>query len=330
VTAPPRVGPSDAMERETLSGRPPRDVALRHRLEYGALRGVLGTLGALGFRRASDVGARVGLLGYRPFGIRRGVVERQIAAAFPDWDAGRVHATAREAYENLGRTTIETAVVARATAAEVRALFHEPEGWPLLERAQRAGRGTIVVAGHLGNWELGGAYLASRGLDFEAVARRMENPLFDAYVTRTRHRTGMKIIYDADAVRRVPRALRNNATVAFLMDQGAAGLASTWVPFFGRFAKTPRGAAVFALRLRTPVIFVAPIRQPDGRFNLVIEEIPVRETGDKDADVDRIVADYTAVLEKWVRRVPGQYFWHHRRWKHQRPDTPAGQGDPLK
>ena len=330
MTAPPRVAPSDRIEREAPRSPQTRAVVLRHRVEYGALRAVLGALGALGFRRASNLGGRVGLLGYTPFGIRRGVVERQIAAAFPEWDPARVQATAREAYENLGRTTIETAVMSRATAAEVLALYHEPEHWHLLERAKRAGRGIIVVAGHLGNWELGGAYLASRGLDFEAVARRMENPLFDAYVTRTRHRTGMKIIYDADAVRRVPRALRNNATVAFLMDQGAAGLASTWVPFFGRLAKTPRGAAVFALRLQAPVFFVAPIRQPDGRFKLIIEEIPVRETGDKDADVDRIVADYTAVLEKWVRRVPGQYFWHHRRWKHQRPDTPAGQGDPLR
>jgi KDO2-lipid IV(A) lauroyltransferase len=220
--------------------------------------------------------------------------------------------------------------MARSIPAEIRALFDEPENWHLLARAREEGRGIIIVAGHLGNWELGGAYLAARDLDFEAVARRMENPLFDAYLTRTRNRAGMKVIHDADAVRRVPRALRNNAAVAFLMDQGAAGLASTWVPFFGRYAKTPRGAAVFALRLRAPVMFVAPLRKPDGRFTLVIEEVPVRETGDKDADVDRIVADYTAVLEKWVRREPGQYFWHHRRWKHQRPNTPAHMGDPLR
>jgi KDO2-lipid IV(A) lauroyltransferase len=177
---------------------------------------------------------------------------------------------------------------------------------------------------------MGGAYLSARGLDFEAVARQMENPLFDAYVTRTRHRTGMKIIYDGDAVRRVPRALRSNAVVAFLMDQGAVGLASTWVPFFGRLAKTPRGAAVFALRFGSPVLFLAPIRLADGRFTLGIEEVPVHETGDRNADVDRIAADYTATLERWVRRHPGQYFWHHRRWKHQRPDTPPELGDPLK
>jgi Kdo2-lipid IVA lauroyltransferase/acyltransferase len=334
MTAP---GPAATIvdERESdyaPAARPSRPVVFRHRAEYAALRAVLGGLNLLDFRSASNVGARVGRLGYWPFRIRRGVVERQLAAAFPEWTPDRIAQTARAAYEHLGRTTIEAALIARFQPRQVVELFDEPENWHLLERAANRsdGRGIIIVAGHLGNWELGGAYLAARGFDFEAVARQMENPLFDGYLSRTRRRSGMKVIYDGDAVRRVPRALRNNALVAFLMDQGAVGLASTWVPFFGRLAKTPRGAAVFALRLQAPVFFLAPLRQADGRFILGIEEIPVHETGDRAADVDRIVGDFSAVLERWVRRVPEQYFWHHRRWKHQQPGTPPELGDPLR
>lgn len=310
--------------------RPARDVVLRHRVQYAALRGALGSLAALGFRPGSNLGARLGRLGYWPFGIRRAVVERQIAAAFPDWNTERVVATARAAYENLGRTTIESAMLSRYDRAKILELFDQPESWSVLEEALRGGRGIIFVGGHLGNWELAAAYVAARGVDFEAVARQMENPLFDAYITRTRERLGMTIIYDGDAVRRVPRALRGNAAVAFLIDQGAAGLASTWVPFFGRLAKTPRGPAVFALRLGAPVIFAAPLRKPDGRYTLAFERVPVRETGDRNADVDRIVAEYTLTLERWVRRAPEQYFWHHRRWKHQQPNTPPELGDPLR
>ncbi len=326
AVATPDVADAPAAE---VSPRQAREVSLRHRAEYAVLRSVLGGFGTLGFRRASSLGARVALLGHRPLGIRRRVVERQIAAAFPDWDAARVVRTARESYESLGRTTTETAVLSRSDRATIVDLFEEPEDWHVIERAMARGRGVILVAGHLGNWELAGSYLAARGTNIEAVARQMENPLFDGYLTRTRSRIGMKVIYDGDAVRRVPRVLRDNGVVAFLIDQGAAGLASTWVPFFGRYAKTPRGPAVFALRLGSPVIFVAPLRRPDGRFTMGLEEVPVRETGDRNADVDRIVADYTAALERWVRRSPGQYFWHHRRWKHQRPDTPAAMGDPL-
>ena len=313
----------------TAVARAPRAVVMRHRVQYAALRGVLGALARLGFRRASDFGARVGLLGHRPLGIRRRVVERQIAAAFPGWDSEKVETTARAAYENLGRTTLEAAVLSRYGPDKILELFDEPTDWPVLERAMDRGRGVILVAGHLGNWELCGSYIAARGVAVEAVARQMENPLFDGYLTRTRSRLGMRIIYDGDAVRRVPRSLRENGVVGFLVDQGAAGLASTWVPFFGRYAKTPRGPAVFALRLNAPIVFGVAVRRPSGRYHLTFEPIDVVDTGDREADVDSIVADYTLALERWVRRVPEQYLWHHRRWKHQRPGTPRELGDPL-
>jgi KDO2-lipid IV(A) lauroyltransferase len=330
MTAPPTPAPVLDPRTEPPPPRAARAVVFRHRAQYAALRVVLGALGRLGFHGASSLGARIGLLGHRPLGIRRRVVERQIAAAFPDWGPEIVAATARAAYENLGRTTIETAALARSGRETILDLFDEPEDWPVLERALARGRGVMLVAGHLGNWELAGSYFAARGLPIEAVARQMENPLFDGFLNRTRQRIGLKVIWDGDAVRRVPRVLRENGVVAFLIDQGAAGLASTWVPFFGRLAKTPRGPAVFALRLQSPVLFVAPLRKPDGRFTMHLEEVVVQETGDRNTDVDRIVASYTAALERWVRRAPGQYFWHHRRWKHQQPGTPAELGDPLR
>ena len=301
---------------------------LSHYAQYYGIRGSVAALRRLSFGQAGAIGERIGMLGYRPFGIRRAVVERQVAAAFPGLDATEVERIARASYANLGRTTIETALLPTYSREQVLELVERAEGWEIVDRAFAHGRGVMFVSGHLGNWELGGSYVAARGVPLEAVARRMENPLFDTYLNETRHRIGMTVIHDADAVRRVPRAMREQHGVAFLVDQGAVGLASTWVPFFGRYAKTPRGPAVFALRLKTPLIFACALRQPNGRFVMHFEEVPVEPTGTLDADVDRIVATYTSTLERWVRRAPEQYFWHHRRWKHQRPGTPPELGDP--
>jgi KDO2-lipid IV(A) lauroyltransferase len=283
----------------------------------------------MGFRRASSFGARVGRLGYKPLGIRRQVVERQLAAAFPEKPADEVSRIALAAYSHLGRASIETAILPSYGRREIVELFESVEGWSIVQERLARGKGLIVVTGHLGNWELGGAYVAARGVPIDAVARHMANPLFDRYLTKTRQRIGMTVVHDEEAVRRVPRSLRAGRAVAFLVDQGAIGLASSWVPFFGRFAKTPRGPAVFALRLGAPIVFGVAIRQPSGRYRLVFEPIDVVETGDRERDVERIVIDYTAALERWVRLVPEQYFWHHRRWKHQRPGTPEELGDPL-
>jgi KDO2-lipid IV(A) lauroyltransferase len=300
-----------------------------HRAEYAALRGAVAAMEHLSFARAGAVGERIGRLGYRPFRIRREVVERQLAAAFPEKSRDEIERIAEASYGHLGRTSVETALLPSYDARQIIGLFEDVRGWSIVEERMARGRGLIVVTGHLGNWELGGAYLAARGLPIDAVARHMANPLFDRYLTSTRQRMGMTIVHDEHAVRRVPRSLRAGRAVAFLADQGAVGLASTWVPFFGRYAKTPRGPAVFALRLGTPIVFGVALRLSTGRYQLTFEPIDAPETGDREADIDRIVADYTLALERWVRRAPEQYLWHHRRWKHQRAGTPPELGNPL-
>ena len=299
-----------------------------HYAEYYGLRGAVSALGRLSLQRAGDIGEWIGRLGYRPLGVRRDVVERQVRAAFPGLSMEDANHIAAASYEHLGRTTIETAIVPEYSRAEVLDLFERVDGWDVVERAHATGKGALIVSGHIGNWELGGSLVAAKGIALGVVTRRMQNPLFDRYLTSTRERLGMEVIHDADAVRRVPRLVRSGGMVAFLFDQGAAGLASTWVPFFGRLAKTPKGPAVFALRLDVPVIFACAIRQPSGRFVMAFEELDVPRTGERDRDVEAIVNAYTGALERWVRKYPGQYFWHHRRWKHQQPGTPPELGDP--
>ncbi len=301
---------------------------LAHRAEYYAMRATIGGLRALSWEGACKMGEKLGALGYRPLGIRKRVVERQIAAAFPDLTPRAVRNLARESYEHLGRTFIESALLDSLGPDGLRQLVETVEGWEAIEEVMAKGKGAVLVTGHIGNWELAGAYVAARGIPLDAIVRGMANPLFEAYINRTRETMGMTVVHDSEAVRRTPRSLRAGRAVAFVADQGVKGLASTFVPFFGRPAKTPRGAAVFALRFDVPVVFVVALRQPNGRYRIVVERIEPPQTGDRDRDVDAIVARFTEHLEKWVRAVPAQYFWQHRRWKRQPPDTPRELRDP--
>ncbi len=299
----------------------------KHWIEYALLRAMVGLLSPLGIRRASRIGAWVGALGYWPLGIRRGVVTRHLAACFPDLDEEARVRLARATYEHLGRVAIESAMMSRLGPDSLRALFEGVDGWDTIERGRARGKGIVLVAGHLGNWELSGAYLAALGLRVAAVAKRQLNPLADGFVNRTRRRLGMTVVFDDEAVRKLPRMLKDGYAIGLLADQAGLG-AATHVPFFGRPARTPRGPAVFALRFGAPLIFVCAVRQPSGKFRLVLEEVEVRRSGELDADVEATVARFTAVLEGWVRRYPGQYLWAHRRWKRQPPDTPPELREP--
>ena len=307
---------------------PAQPVTFSHWIEYLGIRGVVVVLRLLGWRAASHVGALLGRLAYSPVGIRRRVVERHIAAAFPHYSKRDVTRTAIAAYESLGRTSIETAVLAGTSRERILAMVTETVRWDLFEDALALGKGVILATGHLGNWELGGAYFAARGVPVAAITRRMQNPLFDSYLRGTRSSVGVEVIHDAVAVRRVPRALGEGKLIAFLCDQDGIGLASTYVPFFGRPARTPRGPGVFALRLGTPVLFACCVRRPDGTYRIAFDTVPVADTGNREQDVDNIVAGFTRQLEDAVRETPGQYFWHHRRWKRQPPETPSHLREP--
>jgi len=303
---------------------------IAHRAEYYALRGLIRSLATMDWERACSAGGKLGTMGYRPLGIRKRIVERQIAAAFPGIAKKEMQRIARASFEHLGRSGIETALLPSLGDKGVLGIVEQVDGWEHMDLAMSAGKGTVVVAGHHGNWELLGAYIAARGVPIDVIARGMANPLFNNYLNKTRAQLGMTVVHDSDAVRRTPRSLREGRAVAFVADQGVLGLASTFVNFFGRPAKTPRGAAVFALRFNAPVLFADALRLPNGKYRIIIEPIEVETTGHREKDVDAIITRFTQVLESWVRRFPEQYFWQHRRWRRQPPDTPPELRDPAR
>ena len=145
-------------------------------------------------------------------------------------------------------------------AAEIRERTIAPE-WDRLETALAAGRGAILATGHFGNWEIGAAAVAARGVPMAAVVRRQGNPLFDARLDALRRSLGVETISQHDAPRLVPRLLRRGGVVGLVSDQDARR-AGVFVPFFGRAASTHRGPALFSLRLGAPVFACTAARLP--------------------------------------------------------------------
>lgn len=303
--------------------------AVVHRLEIVGVRFVVSMLALLPYETARRLGAGLARLAYWPLGIRRRVVERQIQAAFPGLTPHDVSRIARDSYAHFGRVVIEIALLGKSGTKRILEQFEGADDLTAFRAAYAAGKGVLFVAGHLGNWELAAAFAGAQGFPADVVARHMANPLFDAYLKETRERFGIRVMYDDEAVRQVPRALRAGRGVALVSDQGVKGLASAFVPFFGRPAKTPRGAAVFAQRFAVPTMFVAATLQPSGKYWFHVQPIPVSRNPDREQATDETVAAYTRILESFVRRYPEQYFWLHRRWRRQPPDTPPELRDPV-
>jgi len=306
-----------------LSAARSRARTAKHRLEYAAFRALTALLRVLPERAALRLGAALGVLAGPVLGIRRRVVRENLARAFPGRPPAWRRAVARAAWAHLGG---EAAALFRMGPAGARALLERTTvvGLDALRAALDEGRGAVLVTGHLGNWEIGGAALAARGVRLHAVAQAQANPHFSADLRALRERMGMTVIDRRAVTRAVLRALRSGGAVAFVADQdaGARGLS---VDFFGSPASTARGPALFALRTGAPLFLGVVLREPGKphRYTVTIERVGAEPTGDVRADVRRLTAAHVEELERAVRRAPTQYFWPHRRWK---TEPPAGTG----
>lgn len=288
-------------------------ITIRHRAEYALFLLAAGVARLLTDATAAALGAALGRFAYRPIGIRRRVVEEQIARAFPHHDADWIRRTALAAYIHLGREAVALLRLVSLGPEDVVRLTRF-EGFERLREVLDTGGGLVLVTGHLGNWEIAGASVAARGVPMDAVAQRQANPLFDRAITRVRQRFGIRMIDRRDAAGPALRALRAGRVVGFLADQDARG-SGVFVPFFGRPASTHRGPALLALRARVPLFLGTLERLPTGAYRAVVEEISVQRDGPLEEAVERLTAAFTRRLEATIQRIPEQYFWHHRRWK---------------
>ncbi|MSR22402.1 MAG: hypothetical protein EXR92_02485 [Gemmatimonadetes bacterium] len=286
---------------------------LAHRFEYVLFSAVMVVVRRLPERAALQLGTFVGWFAGSVLRTRRSVVRENLERAFPTETARWRERVAAAMYRHFGREG--AALLRMGSIAQVSARI-ETEGVEFLRRPIEQGHGVVVLAGHLGNWEVAAAAIVANGFPLDVVVKRQKNPLFDAYVRKTRETLGMRLAYKEEAPRLIFRALRDRHVVALVADQNAAA-AGTFVEFFGTPAATARGPAVFAARSGADVVMLLSRRLPGAVSRYSVRFLPIRFEPSEDAveNEARLLRAYHAMLEEAIRAAPEQYFWLHRRWK---------------
>ena len=180
---------------------------------------------------------------------------------------------------------------------------------PIRERSSQ-GEGTLLLAGHLGSWDLAGPLAAQRsGLKVTAVAKVPQSRNVAAFMEEARKAFGLGLLEaERGLLPRVCQLLAEGQVVVFHLDQRHKE--GIFVPFFGRPAVTAPGLAAVAARTGVPVFFLEYRREGTGRHAARVSG-PIPTTGR--------VEDDTALFNRWieeaVRRRPHGWFWLHDRWK---------------
>jgi len=286
---------------------------LGQRLEALLVRFALAICKALPPAAASNLGGGIARA-IGPLIPVSNVARRNLAAALPDLSPAQRNTIVAEVWENLGRTMAEFGHLGslRETA---RGPGYRITGWEHVEAA--LGRPIILLTGHIGNWELLPTAFAGRGVALGFIYRAAGNKLVDAIIQQLRAaNVGQPVAMfpKGDAGARAAYAhLARHGNLAMLNDQKLDnGIAA---PFFGRTAMTAPGLASFALRFRCAVLPVHVEREGPARLRMIIEPaITLPESGNRRDDVLALTTEANAILERWIREIPGSWLWLHRRW----------------
>ncbi len=301
---------------------------LRRAVRSALIRAVVRLASLLPLGAALALGDLLGRLGWALAGRTRRLALRHLAQALPDLPEAERRAVARATFLHIARAAMEAVAVRRIDPRLEDYVAIAGDGERILRAAHAAGKGFVLVTGHLGNWELLARRIARATGPSVTIARRSWDARIDAMVADFRQRGGVATLWreDRSTGRAILKAFRQGMGFGILIDQDTS-VEGVFVPFFGRLAWTPRGAADLALRFRSPV-FVAWTRRrgPARGAGYLLEVEPLAydpDPADREAEVVAITARCTARLEAAIRRSPGEWVWMHERWKRR----PSGEAD---
>jgi len=289
--------------------RDPRNAALAR-----AIGGFSRALGALPMPAALAVGRGLGTAAHALLATPRRLAVAHMGLAFPELDLATRRRLVRATFRHAGQAFAELSLFETILR---RPDYVRLEGGEALDTALARGRGAIAVTGHVGNWELLAAWAAAIGYPITVVVRRVNDLRFHSLIVRFRAAAGVEVLVRDDPrfVAAVGDALRRNRVVAMLIDQDTRG-AGVFVPFFGRPAHTPPGAALLALRARVPVVTAFIERRPEGGHLVRVAPVPAELPRGREG-VRELTARLTAAIEAQIRRSPAEWVWWHERWRKQ-------------
>jgi KDO2-lipid IV(A) lauroyltransferase len=263
---------------------------------------------------------------YWPFGGRsRKVAQRNISLAFPELTSSEARALAKRTLISTAELMTETGHVWLRSWEHVQSLILSCEGETLISDATASGRGVIVLAPHLGNWEVVGLHLGLLG----NVVSLYEPPKLaglDTMIRQARQRSGALLVpADTRGVAKLLQSVKRGDISGILPDQVPADInAGQNTPFFGVTAFTPTLASNMIRRTGALAVFGYARRVPGG-FEVKYE---CAEQDIYDDDTAVSLAALNRGVESCVRQCIDQYQWAYKRFR-VRPKNGPGVYDDL-
>lgn len=261
------------------------------------------------------LGKIAGVLGYALLKKKRRLVLKNLKLAFSHkFEHPALEQIAKKAFIGLALNIIETLYIPRMDLRYINRHVRI-ENLKYLDDALKRGKGVILLAYHLGNWELANVTCGLQGYTYKVIVNEQRYPMLNELLNRYRESKGCRSIARGVALREIIKALKNNEVVAMVGDQG--GKEGVLSNFFGLPTSTPSGFVRFALTTGARVIPAIIIRERRFSHRIILEPPLAIDTAEETKEkLEGYLAQSNSILEYYVSAYPQEYFWFYKVWKY--------------
>ena len=199
------------------------------------------------------------------------------------------------------------------------------EGVEAFEAAMQAKRGVILVAPHLGSWEMCGQAIGERFLETYGPITALFRParkkwMAELIAAGSRDRPGLQTLpTNNTGVRGLIRTLRGGGYTGILPDQVPPLGQGVWAPFLGRPAYTMTLLPRLAQQTGAACFLSVCERLPRGEGYVIrFEPIVGTPLTDPAAPIEAAAAAMNDGIGRLIHSLPGQYVWDYARYKEPR------------
>jgi KDO2-lipid IV(A) lauroyltransferase len=254
--------------------------------------------------------------------IRHATTAANLARVFPDASAGELRETELAMWHSMMLMICEVAWAQRRLHLTNWSRYVQFRNHRDILRNCLSKRPIVMVAGHFGNFEIGGYTAGLMGCESTTIARRLDNPFVNDWVQRFRSAKGQRMIDKDGCAMEVDQHLADGGTLAILADQHA-GPKGCWTNFLGVPASCHKALALFSLSSGAPMLAGSTRRldrQP-MRFESACVGVadPLDDPNGDCESVESLTKWYNRQLASDVGRAVEQYWWLHRRWREPPP-----------
>lgn len=245
--------------------------------------------------------------------VLRRVTETNLALCYPDKTPRERRQLARQSLYYTLLTSLEIPRIWYQPVDRTLAQVESIQGRELIDDARARGKGVIVIAPHLGNWEALGYFLA-RDYPITCLFKPQPSSWRNEIIHHGRSRAGTKLVpTNRKGVLAIARALKAGEVTGILPDQipdKNSGVA--YVPFFGRPTATMTLIPSLLQRGNAEAVAGFAKRLPDGRFRIIFQPVP---QAIYHKDTNSAAAALNQTVEALIAQAPEQYQWEYKRFR---------------